>query len=299
MLVTVAVSEVMRTPVETIQPDATVRAAARRLREAGIGSLVVCEDQEPIGIVTDVDVTGLVADGGDPAATPVEAITSRPLLTTGVDDAIEDAARTLRENDVKRLPVVDEAGEVVGIVTNTDLAYFLPHLVRMGRDQAPETPPERVDVRVDTAYEADDWTFEYRGDESQIDVGDTVRFSKTISEADVEAFADASGDTNRLHLDDAYAEGTRFGERIAHGTLVAGTISAALARLPGLTIYLSQDLSYLGPVPIGEEVTAECEVVENLGNGRFRLRTAVTRADGEAVLDGEAAVLSDPIPETA
>ena len=65
-----------------------------------------------------------------------------------------------------------------------------------------------------------------------IRVGDRVRFSKTISEDDVRAFAEASGDTNRLHLDDEYAEDTRFGRRIAHGTLVGGLISAALARLP-------------------------------------------------------------------
>jgi len=124
-----------------------------------------------------------------------------------------------------------------------------------------------------------------------------VRFSKRLAESEVEGFADASGDTNRLHLDAAYAEGTRFGRRIVHGTLVAGTISAALARLPGLIIYLSQELSYLGPVDIDERVTAECEVVESLGGDRYCLDTRVTGADGEPVLDGEAVVLADTIPE--
>jgi len=87
-------------------------------------------------------------------------------------------------------------------------------------------------------------------------VGDHVRFSKTITEADVWAFAAASGDTNQLHLDEDYAAQTRFDGRIVHGTLVSGLISAALARLPGLTIYLSQDLSFQGPVGIGDRVTA-------------------------------------------
>jgi acyl dehydratase len=115
----------------------------------------------------------------------------------------------------------------------------------------------------------------------------------------VEEFADASGDTNRLHLDGGFAEGTRFGRRIARGTLVAGVISAALARLPGLTIYLSQELSYRGPVDIGERVTAHCEVVEQIRDNRFRLATAVDNSDGECVLEGDAVVISDPIPETA
>ena len=146
----------------------------------------------------------------------------------------------------------------------------------------------------------DGWEFESIGTRpDHIDVGDVVRFSKELGESDVEAFAEASGDTNRLHLDAEYAAGTRFGHRIAHGTLAAGTISAALARLPGLIVYLSQDTSYLGPVGIGERVTAVCEVVEDLGNERYRLTTSVATGDGDQVIDGEAVVLADPIPDTA
>ena len=88
--------------------------------------------------------------------------------------------------------------------------------------------------------------------------------------------------------------------QFAHGSLVGGIISAALARLPGLIIYLSQDVSYLGPVPLGARVTAECEVVENIGKGRFRLSTTVMAGSGEdadTVIDGEAVVISDPIPD--
>jgi acyl dehydratase len=201
----------------------------------------------------------------------------------------------MREHSIRRLPVVED-GAVAGIITTTDLSNYLPHLVRMGREDTPDESRERTSVRVDTAYEREEWEFEYLGDESQIDVGDTVRFTKTLSEEDVEAFAEASGDTNRLHMDDEFAKTTRFGERIAHGTLVVGAISSALARLPGLIIYLSQDVSYLGPVPLGERVTAECEVVENIGDNRFRLSTVVKTSDGETVIDGEAVVISDEIP---
>ncbi len=107
------------------------------------------------------------------------------------------------------------------------------------------------------------WVMERSTDDyDSLGVGDYVRFSKPIADTDVTAFAQVSGDTNRLHLESDFAEETQFGGRIAHGTLVAGTISAALARFPGVTVYLSQTLEFTGPVRIGGRVTAECEIVE-------------------------------------
>jgi acyl dehydratase/CBS domain-containing protein len=293
----VSVSEVMQTRVETIERGATVREAAAGLADSGIGSLVITDGDRPVGIVTDVDLTRLLAEGQDPETTAVEAIMTSPVTTATPETAVTVAAETLRENGIKRLPIVDDAGALAGIVTTTDLSNYLPHLPQPERDRPEGTGGERRDARADTAYEDENWDHEYVGDEAEIDVGETSRFTKTLTEADVEAFAEASGDTNRLHLDDAYAAETRFGERIAHGTLVVGTISAALARLPGLTVYLSQDVSYLGPVPIGADVTAECEVVERIGEDRFRLTTTVERADGEVVIDGEAVVMSDAVPD--
>jgi acyl dehydratase len=154
---------------------------------------------------------------------------------------------------------------------------------------------DRTDAPVvELAYGDAGWAMERSTDEyDDLGVGDYVRFSKPLVDADVNAFAQASGDTNRLHLEDAFAEGTRFKGRIVHGTLVAGTISAALARLPGLTIYLSQDLEFNAPVRIGETVTAECEIVEDLGEHRYRLTTVVYDEEGSAVIDGEAVVLID------
>ncbi len=69
-----------------------------------------------------------------------------------------------------------------------------------------------------------------------------------------------------------------------------------LARLPGLTIYLSQDLEFHNPVRIGDRLTAECEIVEDLGDEQYRLTTRVL-ADDEVVIDGEAVVLIDDLPE--
>jgi CBS domain-containing protein/acyl dehydratase len=288
--------EVMVSPVETISATESMRSVATQLTSQGIGSLVVCENNTPVGIITEGDVVKLVSEGKDPNSTSVESVMSGTLETIGQDDPISNAAKLMRKHDVKRLPVTDESDEIVGIVTTTDLSNYLPHIVRAGRTQEANESRKRESVRADTAYEKDEWSYEYLGDESSVEVGDTSQFTKTLSEDDVEQFAEISGDTNRLHLDEEYASETRFGERIAHGTLVSGVISAALARLPGLVIYLSQDLTFLGPVPLDTAVTANCEVVEQVAENQYRLATVVERADGEQVIDGEALVLADEIP---
>lgn len=146
-------------------------------------------------------------------------------------------------------------------------------------------------------YESPQWSFDRTADApGALAVGDTVTFTKTLSESDIQAFAHASGDTNSLHLDDEFAADSRFGERIAHGTLVSGLISAALARLPGVTVYLSQDMEFLAPVSIGDRVTATVEVAEDLGDDRYRLTTTVDNEETEFLV-GEAVVLVDSLPD--
>lgn len=171
-------------------------------------------------------------------------------------------------------------------------------LAAMGLEPSAETEQPTPEDAV--AFDDETWTME-RSVEARTDlsVGDYVRFTKPIEEADVSAFATASGDANRLHLEEAFAAETQFGGRIVHGTLVAGAISAALARLPGLTVYLSQDLEFHAPVEIGETVTAECEIVERLGEDRYRLRTTVMTDEDQTVVDGEAVVLIRPEPTDA
>ncbi len=127
--------------------------------------------------------------------------------------------------------------------------------------------------------------------------GQSATHSKTVTEADVVLFAGVTGDFNPAHLDQVYAEKSRFGGRIAHGMLSAGFISAALAmRLPGPgTIYLSQSLRFLRPVHIGDTVTARVEVAELFpAKRRVRLLTTCANQDGEALVDGEAMVM---VPE--
>jgi acyl dehydratase len=92
--------------------------------------------------------------------------------------------------------------------------------------------------------------------------GDKTTRTKIISDDVIRAFAELTGDTNPVHLDDAYAAGTRFGRRIAHGMIAAGLISAALANdLPGPgTVYLGQTLQFKAPVYPNDTVTATIEV---------------------------------------
>lgn len=134
----------------------------------------------------------------------------------------------------------------------------------------------------------------------EIQVGDSAKFSKTVSESDVYLYAGVTGDLNPAHINEAYAEKTFFKTRIAHGMLSAGFISAILGmHLPGPgTIYLKQELKFLAPVRIGETITARAEVIEVMAEkNRIRLKTTCTNQDGIQVLDGEAMVSPPKAPK--
>jgi len=130
----------------------------------------------------------------------------------------------------------------------------------------------------------------------EIQVGQVAEMAKTVTEADVTLFAEVTGDFNPVHVDAEAAAQSRFGERIAHGMLSAGFISAVLGmRLPGTgSIYLSQSLRFTKPVRIGDTVTTRVEVVEVLATKRrVRLATVCRNQQGETVVDGEAVVMVD------
>jgi 3-hydroxybutyryl-CoA dehydratase len=127
----------------------------------------------------------------------------------------------------------------------------------------------------------------------ELSVGQSAQLVRTVREADLVAFAQVTGDTNPVHLDADYAATTSFGERIAHGMLSAGYISAVLGTtLPGPgAIYLSQTLKFKRPVKIGDEVTAVVTISEiNAAKAQVTLAT-VCKVNGKAVVDGEAVVM--------
>jgi 3-hydroxybutyryl-CoA dehydratase len=136
---------------------------------------------------------------------------------------------------------------------------------------------------------------------AELSVGDTAQFTKTVSEADVYLFAGVTGDFNPAHVDEEYAKKTYFGTRIAHGLLSAGFISTVLGnRLPGPgSIYLRQELTFLGVVKIGDTITARVEVTEiDTVKGRVKLLTTCDNQEGTRVLTGEAVVSPPRAPKS-
>ena len=124
--------------------------------------------------------------------------------------------------------------------------------------------------------------------------GDTASLAKTISDADIRAFADATGDRNPLHLDEEFAKQTRFGRRVAHGMLSASLISAVIAsEMPGQgSIYLGQTLQFVAPVFLGDTVTARVTVsAVREDKPILTLETVCTNQRNEVVIKGEATVL--------
>lgn len=127
-----------------------------------------------------------------------------------------------------------------------------------------------------------------------VKVGDSASFQKTVTEADIYNYAGISGDFNSAHINKEEAEKGPFGERIAHGLLTAGFISAVIGtKLPGIgTVYLSQSLNFRAPVKIGDTITAIVTVKEILNpkKGIYRLDTICVNQHSVVVIDGEAVV---------
>jgi 3-hydroxybutyryl-CoA dehydratase len=126
-----------------------------------------------------------------------------------------------------------------------------------------------------------------------LEVGMEASFAKTVSEADIVAFAEVTGDKNPVHLDPEYAAKTIFKQTIAHGMLTAGYISAVFGmEMPGPgAIYVSQTLNFRAPVRKGDRVVAKVRVME-LYPAKRRARFECTcTVDGKAVLEGEAVLM--------
>lgn len=126
-------------------------------------------------------------------------------------------------------------------------------------------------------------------DKLGVDIGFKTTHVKTITETDIELFAEVSGDFNPVHMSQEYAKKTFFGGRIAHGVISIGLISAALAELPGLVILISQSVRFLKPVRIGDTITAIAEVIDTRQDkGILTLKNTCINQVGETVVEGEA-----------
>ena len=125
----------------------------------------------------------------------------------------------------------------------------------------------------------------------ELKIGESAELSRTVTGKDVEDFARVTGDTNPVHLDQAYAEKTMFKGKIAHGALSIGFLSTVLGNiLPGHgTIYLSHEVKFLAPVRIGDTITAKVEVFDLIPEkNRAKFRTTCVNQEGKMVVDGYA-----------
>lgn len=126
-----------------------------------------------------------------------------------------------------------------------------------------------------------------------LSVGQEASLARTVSEGDINAFAEVSGDKNPVHLDAEYAGGTIFKERIAHGMLSAGYISAVFGmKLPGPgAIYISQTLNFKAPVKIGDTVVTSVKVTELIPEKKRAKFACVCTVNDKPVVEGEAVLM--------
>ena len=129
--------------------------------------------------------------------------------------------------------------------------------------------------------------------------GMSESFTKTVTERDIQLFGEVSGDVNPVHFDEAFAKGTMFKGRIAHGVLSASYISTVLGmKMPGPgTIFMSLTTRFKAPVRIGDTVTATCTVREMNAEKRRVVFDCVCKVGETTVVDGEAMVMTPSRPK--
>lgn len=152
------VAEVMSRGVDPIDPTATVQQAARQMAEFDIGAVLIGTEERLEGILTDRDVIlRVVVDGRNPAEVIVRDVMSPTLYGCAPDTTVEAAFAEMRERQIRRMPVLDEAGKPLGVVTLSDLSKAIsgpeqvqealreisePHRTRKAAEKEMEAPAE-------------------------------------------------------------------------------------------------------------------------------------------------------------
>jgi CBS domain-containing protein len=129
---TMQLTDVMATTIVSVPPETGIGDAARRMVEADIGAAVVFDDAgELAGVITERDLLRCVSEGLDPA-TPVELRMTRHVLTTGPDTGIAEAMAAMVDGHFRHLPVVNDDGQVIGMVSMRDLMAYTSLRLRGG-----------------------------------------------------------------------------------------------------------------------------------------------------------------------
>lgn len=126
----VNISECMNRGVCTLDIEDSVFSAAKMLKNREIGSIIITEGGDAVGIITERDIVcKIVAAGKDPKKIRLKNAMSAPLKAIDTSSTVEDAALAMKENNIKRLPVLDKSGKLVGIVSEGDLLRVYPGIV--------------------------------------------------------------------------------------------------------------------------------------------------------------------------
>jgi CBS domain-containing protein len=117
------IREVMTSSPCTIDADKDIAYAAKMLRDEDVGVAPIVEGDQLVGVLTDRDIAiKVVAEGKDPQTTKVRDIASKDIVTIDPQQNLDEALRLMAQHQVRRLPVVEEDGKVVGIVAQADIA---------------------------------------------------------------------------------------------------------------------------------------------------------------------------------
>ena len=117
-----SVRDAMTSNPKTISPSTTAQEAARMMKSEDVGALPIVEGDKLAGVVTDRDLAIRVLAEGKSPDTAVSEIASKDVVTVDPDQTLEEAARLMAEHQVRRLPVVEEDGRLVGVLAQADVA---------------------------------------------------------------------------------------------------------------------------------------------------------------------------------
>jgi len=141
----VLVQEIMTKNVAVIDQNATIQQAATILRKRNIHGLVIVKGKNVIGVLTDKDIISkVVAENKSPLTVKVKDVMAPKVIVVKPTDSIDEATRTMFANDVSRLPVVDEKGTLVGIITIADMIRVYPGITEIFEEEQDITDPQTM-----------------------------------------------------------------------------------------------------------------------------------------------------------
>ena len=130
------IESIMTAKVETAKPTESLKNVLKRLVKRNIGSIVVVEENEPVGIITERDISRCVARGTNALKRQVKNVMSSPLITVETTESVQDAMELMLKHGIRRLPVVKQR-RLVGIVSERDVLRWV---LRVSYE--PHIPPE-------------------------------------------------------------------------------------------------------------------------------------------------------------